>query len=335
MVSIKDIAGRCGVSVATVSKALNNHSDISAATRESVCHMAHEMGYMPNSAARALKTNRTYNLGVLFVDATNSGLTHEYFSSVLDSFKVEAERRGYDITFINHNINSQHTSYLEHCRYRGVDGVMVANVSFADPEVIELVSSNLPAVVIDHVFNNKMTIVSDNIRGMRDLVHYVHAKGHRRVAFIHGEKTSVTENRLASFYKTCYDLNLEVPDEYVREGVYHDPKTCARITRELLALPQRPTCIFFPDDFSYIGGANAIQEAGLTVPDDISAVGYDGIYLSRVLAPRLTTYRQNTEQLGKLAAEKLTDLIEQPRTTLPECVMVEGELLEGKSVKQL
>ena len=335
MVSIKDIAARCNVSVATVSKALNGHSDISAATRETVKAVAAEMGYRPNSAARALKTNRTYNLGVLFVDETMSGLTHEYFSHVLESFKVESEARGYDITFINHNIGNQRASYLEHCQYRGVDGVVVASVDFEDAEVLELIGSDLPLVTIDHVFNSKTAIVSDNIRGMRDIVTYIYSKGHRNIAFIHGEKTSVTKNRMASFYKTCYELGIEVPDENVREGVYHDTKTCAAVTRELLALKNRPTCIIFPDDFSYIGGMNAIREAGLSIPDDISAVGYDGITLSQMIAPRLTTYQQDTATLGRLAAGHLVNLIEHPKTTLPECIVVEGALLEGRSVRQL
>ncbi len=335
MVSIKDIAAHCGVSVATVSKSLNGHRDIGEATRIAVKQAAAEMGYMPNSAARALKTNRTYNLGVLFVDETMSGLTHEYFAGVLDSFKVAAESRGYDITFINHNIGGLPTTYLEHCRYRGVDGVVVASIAFDDPQVIELIGSNLPVVTIDHIFNNKTTILSDNVRGLRELVTHVYQKGHRRIAFIHGEKTAVTQNRMASFYKTCDELGLEIPDEYVREGVYHDPKTCAKITRELLKLPQRPTCILFPDDFSYVGGLNAITEAGLSVPDDISTVGYDGIYLSQVMAPRLTTYKQDTVTLGTAAANQLVDLIERPRTTLPQQVIVEGTLQEGRSVKQL
>ena len=112
MPSLKDLAKECGVSVATVSKALNDQPDISPATRERVRAAAHRMGYMPNAAARSLKTNRTYNLGVLFVDERQSGLTHEYFSAVLDSFKVEAEKHGYDITFINHNISGSTITML-------------------------------------------------------------------------------------------------------------------------------------------------------------------------------------------------------------------------------
>ena len=163
MASIKDIAKACGVSVATVSKALNGHNDISQATKEKVREAARQIGYMPNSAARALKTNRTYNLGVLFVDEAQSGLTHEFFAAVLDSFKRHAEGRGYDITFINHNIGHGHSSYLEHCRYRGVDGVIAACIKFDDPEVIELANSNLPIVTVDHVFNNRAAVLSLNV----------------------------------------------------------------------------------------------------------------------------------------------------------------------------
>ena len=101
MVSMKDSALRCGVSVATVSKALNGQPDIGEGTRAKIEKTAKEMGYMTNAAARALKTKRAYNLGILFADERRSGLSHEYFSSMLESFKVEAEAHGYDITFIN------------------------------------------------------------------------------------------------------------------------------------------------------------------------------------------------------------------------------------------
>lgn len=165
MVSMKDIAQRCGVSVATVSKALNGQQDIGEDTRRRICIAAEKMGYMTNSAARALKTNRTYNLGVLFVDERHSGLAHEYFSAVLESFKAEAEAHGYDITFLNHNVGGKPTTYLQHCRYRGLDGVVIACVDFNHPQVQELVDSGLPLVTIDHVFNNRLAVTSDNLCG--------------------------------------------------------------------------------------------------------------------------------------------------------------------------
>lgn len=333
MVSMKDIARHCGVSVATVSKALNGQPDIGEETRKRICEVANDLGYMTNSAARALKTNRTYNLGVLFVDERRSGLAHEYFSSVLESFKVEAESHGYDITFINHNVGGKPTSYLHHCLYRGVDGVVVACVDFNDPRVRELVESGIPLVTIDHVFNNRLAVVSDNVSGVESLVHYVYEKGHRKIAFLHGERTTVTENRLTGFYRACEELGLEIPEEYVRECVYHDPDRCAQETRRLLTLPERPTCIIFPDDYSYIGGLNVLNEMGLRVPEDISAVGYDGIHLAKVL--RLTTYSQDTKALGTVAASRLIGLIEHPKTTLMERVLIPGRLLEGSSVKTI
>ena len=333
MVSMKDIALRCGVSVATVSKALNGQPDIGEETRSRIVETAREMGYMTNSAARALKTNRTYNLGVLFVDDRRSGLTHEYFAAMLESVKVEAESHGYDITFISHNVGGRPTSYLQHCLYRGVDGVVIACVDFGAPDVRELVESSVPVVTIDRIFDNRLAVMSDNVAGVSTLVRHVHEKGHRKIAFLHGERTSVTNNRLIGFHRTCEALGLEIPDAYVVECVYHDPDRCAEATRQLMALPDPPTCILFPDDFSAIGGMNALMAMGLRIPEDISVAGYDGIHLAKVL--RLTTYSQNAQALGKTAAERLISLIEHPKTTVLDRVLIEGSLMEGNSVRQL
>ena len=333
MVSMKDIARACGVSVATVSKALNGQPDIGEETRTRVCEAAQKMGYMTNSAARALKTNRTYHIGVLFVDERQSGLAHEYFSTMLESFKAEAEAHGYDITFINHNVGGKPTSYLQHCRYRGVDGVVIASVDFTDPRVRELAESDLPLVTVDHVFNNRLAVVSDNVQGMETLVRYAYGKGHRKIAFLHGEKTSVTQNRLVGFFRACEELGLEIPEEYVRESAFHNPDRCAQDTLALMNLPERPTCILFPDDYSYVGGMNALRQMGIRVPEDVSVMGYDGIHLARVIG--LTTYWQDNREIGRIAAERLISLIEHPKTTLVDRIMVSGRLLEGTTVKEL
>ena len=333
MVSMKDIARACGVSVATVSKALNGQPDIGEETRARVSQMAQKMGYMTNSAARALKTNRTYHIGVLFVDERRSGLGHEYFATMLESFKVEAESHGYDITFINHNVGGKPTSYLQHCRYRGVDGVAIACVDFTDPRVRELAESDLPLVTVDHMFNNRLAVVSDNVQGVEALVRYAYEKGHRKIAFLHGEKTSVTQNRLVGFYRACEELGLVIPEEYVRESAFHNPDRCAQDTLALMNLPERPTCILFPDDYSYVGGMNALRQMGIRVPEDVSVMGYDGIHLARVIG--LTTYWQDTREIGRIAAERLISLIEHPKTTLADRIMVSGRLLEGNTVKQL
>ncbi len=339
MVSMKDIAKKCGVSVATVSKALNGQKDIGEETRKRICATAEEMGYMTNSVARALKTNRSYNLGMLFVDERRSGLGHEYFSTILEGFKAEAESHGYDITFINSHVGDQPTSYVKHCRYRGLDGIVIACVNFEDPRIQELAASGIPMVTIDYVFEGHTAILSDNINGVDSLVRYAYSKGHRKIAFLHGEDTAVTRGRLTGFHQACEDLGLQIPPEYIIPCVYHDPDLCTKATWQLLHLADPPTCILFTDDFSFIGGHNAILSSGYMLPwgitdsKVISALGYDGINLARMM--RLTTYTQNAMAIGSTAAQKLIQRIEHPDEFIPERILVCGELLEGNSVQDL
>lgn len=174
MVSLKTIAERCGVSTATVSKALNDHKDISEETKNRVKQTAEALGYFPNAAARALKTNRSYNIGVLFEEEAGRGLTHEYFSGVLNGLKIQAEKLGYDITFINTCFENRKMSYYEHCRYRNFEGVVIVCANFDDPDVIELMNSEIPVVTIDYVHHNCTAVTSNNIQGMEDLVKYIY-----------------------------------------------------------------------------------------------------------------------------------------------------------------
>lgn len=336
MVSLKDIAEACGVSIATVSKSLNNAKDVSDKTKQRVCAKAREMGYYPNSAAIALKTNRTNNIGVLFTDEANSGLTHDYFSYVLDSFKQTAETYGYDITFINcAKDRPNRMTYLEHAKYRNFDGVVIACIDFNDPETIELMNSDIPIVTIDYVYNNRMAVTSDNIHGMSDLVAHCYGQGHRKIAFIHGNDSSVTRNRMASFFRTCDLLNLDIPDDYIREVPYRSTSGTEKATRELLDMDNPPTCILCPDDFAAFGALNVAHDRGLVVGKDISIAGYDGISIGRHIEPKLTTIRQDSKAIGRKAAERLVSLIEKPKTTLIEQVVVPAALYEGGTVGKI
>ena len=335
MVTITDIAKACGVSRATVSKALNGAPDIAPKTVERIREQARALGYLPNAAARALKMGRSYNIGVLFSDATGGGITHEYFSQILESVKSEAERLGYDITFISKDLGAMPMDFYEHAKYRNCDGVVIASADFTDPGIARLVNSEIPTVTLDYTFDSRTSILSDNVRGMETLVRFVHGRGHRRIAFIHGELTSVTQKRIASFKKTCASLGIPVPPEYIRPAVYHDPRSSGLATRALLALPERPTCIFYPDDLSYLGGMSELERHGISIPKEMSVVGYDGIPLSQILRPRLSTYRQGATRMGREAARLLIEQIEHPDTWLPQQITVEGELLEGDTVLSL
>jgi LacI family transcriptional regulator len=178
--------------------------------------------------------------------------------------------------------------------------------------------------------------MSENVQSMTEIMNYVHGMGHTRIAFIHGEERStVTQKRLSGFYKACMDLGIRIPEEYIQEAKYHSPKESGLATRALLALPTPPTCILYPDDYSYMGGMTEIEKHGMSVPRDISAVGYDGINLADMLRPRLTTYRQNVEELGRTAVDLLIQQIENPLDKLRTQVIIRGSLQVGDSVRQI
>lgn len=336
MASIKDIAKICGVSVATVSKALNDKDDIGEDTKKHIKEVAKKMGYFPQYYARAIRMNKSFNIGVLFVDEAMSGLTHDYFSNILNSFKVTAEGKGYDITFINSNKKYKKSkTFLEHCRYRGLDGVVIACIDFGNPEVIELVESDIPVVTIDHRFNGKIAVLSNNFVGMRQLVEYIIEMGHERIAYISGDDSAVTKLRIESFCKTMAGHGLAVPAEYQLSSEYRNLQKASEYTRQLLELPEPPTCIIYPDDYSAVGGISLLKSMGLRIPEDISVAGYDDIFIAGQLQPRLTTVHQDTEMLGKKAAEKLIALIEKKKKVSTRPIIVNSTLEKGESVGKI
>lgn len=331
-VTIKDVAAKCGLSISTVSKAFNNYTDISAATREAVQRAAKEIGYFPNAIARTLKTNRSYNLGVLFQEERGTGLTHSFFASVLQAFKTESEKRGYDITFINHNIGWNGMTYLEHCQYRNVDGVCVVCASFYAPEVVALVDSDIPVVTIDHTFANRSCVLSENMEGMLELVNYAASLGHRRIAYVHGQKASVTEKRITGYYRGLQANGIEPRAEYLLASTYASPEAGAEAFRKLMALPVPPTCILLPDDHAALGALDAAAEMGLRIPADVSIAGFDESRLAALTRPRLTTVSQDAAGMGRKAAQLLIERIENPRTAGSETGLIPTRLVKGESI---
>jgi DNA-binding LacI/PurR family transcriptional regulator len=131
------------------------------------------------------------------------------------------------------------------------------------------------------------------------------------------------------------DRGLDIPPEYIAEAIYHDVASVKRETAAMLDLPDPPTAILYPDDYAFMGGQAEILERGLNIPGDISVCGYDGVNLAKILDPKLTTWEQDTDQLGRIAVDKLIDRIENPSTAIPEYVTIKGKLFEGETVKQL
>ncbi|MCR4908341.1 MAG: LacI family transcriptional regulator [Lachnospiraceae bacterium] len=333
MVTIKDISKKMNISPATVSKALNGYSDINPETAERIKLMAEKMNYQPNTAARQLKTNISHNIGIVFVDNAGWGLTHEYFSGILNSAKEELERLGYDITFISQNIGGRRSSFLEHAKRKNCDGILIACADFDSENIQELVKSDIPTVAIDYSCDGISSVLSDNVEGGYQLTRYLLDKGHRRIAFIHGEDTLVTKKRINGFRRAFREMGLPVPESMVVTGSFHDAEKSADATEKLMALKDKPTAIMYPDDFSYLGGLTILEKLGLSIPDKVSVTGYDGIRMGRFLRPSLTTYYQDTENIGKLSAGKLIETIEDRENCVPEQLIVKGRLIMGNTVK--
>ena len=335
MTTLKEIAARCGCSVATVSKALNAMPDIGAETAQRIREIAHEMGYVPNAAARTLKTNRSHTIGLLMFLRGESVWLHDHFCRVAAGIQEAIEAAGYDLTPVTCSEDHLTGRYLEHCRHRGYDGVIIMSGSYTEDGLQELVDSTLPLVTIDSAFPQHSSVSNDHAQGMHDLVRYAYDKGHRRIAFIYGIHSEVALIRLHAFQETCKSLGLDIPDEYIKPALYRDLDASAKATRELMALPEPPTCIFYPDDYAYVGGMNALLDMGLRIPEDISVAGYDGIPLAGLLRPKLTTVLQDGVAEGRSAGNELLRALHSPRNFVPQHIVIPTTLIPGNSIRNL
>ncbi len=335
MVTLKDIARECKVSFSTVSKALKGSPEISFETTEFIQKKAREMGYHPNIAARSLRTNRTYDIGVIFEDKTGAGFQHQYFATIISGIQKVAFSRGYEMTFVSGD-STKNYDYYAHALARNYDGVCLLSCDYTSTGIKSLVNSEIPTVSLDYFYDiEHSAVMSDYSAGINELLEYVISMGHKKIAMIHGEKTWVTEQRVEAFKKVCADHGITVPDEYFAEGLYHDPVTSSAATEVFLSLPEPPTCIFYPDDYAALGGIRELSGRGLKPGQDISIVGYDGIKLTSMMIPPLTTYEQNGEEIGRTMAEALLAKIENPAEFEPKKEMVTGRLIKGGTVVKL
>lgn len=335
MVTLKDVARECGVSFSTVSKALKGSSEISEEKIRMIQKKADEMGYHPNLAARTLRTNKTYNIGVIFEDKTGAGFQHQYFAKVISGLQQILQKNNYEMTFTSH-VDDKEFDYYRHAKGRGFDGVVILSTDFNNPQIAKLIDSEIPTVTLDFFYDKKHScVMSDNHTGMKELTEYVISQGHRKIAMIHGEDTLVTEERCLIFLETCKAHGITIPEEYLAEGLYHDPITSTQATAYLLDLPEPPTCILYPDDYSALGGIRELGSRGITAGKDISVAGYDGIMLTSMMVPPLTTYEQDGQEIGHKLAEILLTSIEAPDELEPQRLTIGGRILKGGTVKGL
>jgi LacI family transcriptional regulator len=316
------------VSVATVSRVLNDYTDVSPATRARVLKVARELDYTPSAAARTLVMQRSQVIGVLLhTGEGHPDLQHPFFQEVLVGLKHRLGAGGYDLLlFATENPGngfSEH-SYVRRARHHRVDGLVVMGVDPADPEVQKLVRSQIPlvAVDVDLVGRRSGYVISDNLGGAQLAVRHLRDCGHERIAIVTGMlSTRPGADRLLGYRAELEALRLPYRDDYVQEGDFYFDSG-HRGMQALLTLAEPPTAVFAAGDLMAAGAVRAVEEQGLTVPDDVALVGFDDIQLAAMTQPSLTTIRQDKIGLGAAAGEALLRMLEHadsapPVTTLP------------------
>jgi LacI family transcriptional regulator, galactose operon repressor len=317
--TIQQLAARSGVSVATVSRALNGSPEVSDVTRERILTLAHELDYTPSAAARTLVSRRSHVVGVVLETGPgHPDLLHPFFQEVLVGLKHGAGARGYDLLLFatdepGNGFGGTH-SYLRRAEHHGVDGAVVMGFDGRDAEIVKLTASALPCIAVDADLGGPRTgyVMSENRDGAAQAVRHLHSLGHERIATVAGPAaTRPGVDRLAGYREEMARLGLELRDEYVLEGDFYD-ESGYRATRALLELAAPPTALFAASDLMAAGALRAAHELVRAVPGDLAIVGFDDIALAGLIQPSLTTIRQDTQALGEAAADGLALMMEDP-----------------------
>lgn len=330
MVDIRDIAKMAGVSTATVSKVLNNYSEVSEATKIRILKIVEEVGYIPNSSARALSTKRSWLIGIVYSEHLHIGLEHNYFSGVLEAFKRKVESLGYDVVFIS----GKDIGYLKRCQVRNVDGVFVVTADITDAGLRALLDSDIKCVTTDVPYKSIPLVYSDNRQGSILAVRHLVELGHRRIAHIAGPLSSIAgQERLDGYRQGLAEAGLPYDESLVVEAREYDAKSGYDCMNRLLQLPQAPTAVFVVCDLSALGVVRCISEHNLVVGKDISVVGFDDIELAAHVHPALTTLKQDRKTIGKILAETLIKRMN--NETVEEKIVIPTKLIVRDSTSRI
>jgi LacI family transcriptional regulator len=302
-VTIKDVARRANVSVATVSRALNGHHNVAAAVRERVLAIARELQYSPHHAARSLSSRRTHTIGVVLPD-----LHGEFFSELIRGIDGVARERGLHLLVSSsHGHPEEQGEALRAMRGR-VDGLLVMSPFVDDAGFLrDFLTPALPTVFVNSPVAEPghRVLGIDHYGGARAMMLHLIECGYRRIAFIAGpEDNADARERLRGYRDALADIPGATP--WVLPGDF-DEGSGHQAGRRLLAAAQRPDAVFAANDMMALGCLFAFSEAGLRVPGDIAVAGFDDIPLARYVHPALTTMRVDIADLGARALRALLD----------------------------
>jgi len=333
--TIQDVARRANVSTATVSRALSHPERVSAATRARVSEAVRVTGYTLNQTARSLRQRSARTILVALPDIRNP-----FFSSILDAVEREAARRGYGVLVANLYFGHETVWRLQDLLLSNrADGLLLLDGS-VDPAQLRLLSEapfSIPIVLGCEAIpgTDFHTVLTDNAFAAERATRHLIELGHCHIGHIMGpERNVVARDRLAGFTQALERAGLPLNPAWLFRGNFDIESGFAAAAR-FVAQEGRPTAIFAANDESAIGFLSGVRQHGIDCPRDVSVVGFDDLEVSPHFSPALTTIRQPTETLGRMAAEALIDLIAGERAAAaPLRIVLSSELVVRASSGQ-
>ncbi|MGA6161878.1 LacI family DNA-binding transcriptional regulator [Amycolatopsis magusensis] len=328
--TIRDVAERAGVSVATVSKVLNQRYGVAATTSARVRSVIEELGYEASLVAQSLRNHRTNVIGILVADL-------EPFSTELLKGAADAIRgSGFELVVYSAGGRTDDQAGWERRYLSRLSGTLVDGALLVTPAASLEPREGTPVVAVDpHTGSAELpTIDSDNLSGARLAVEHLLGLGHRRIALLKGRPDLQSAHlRETGYRRALAAAGVPVDEDLVQVGAY-DPEVSAASARLLLDSPDRPTAVFAANDLSAIATVEVANELGLRVPEDLSVVGFDNIPESVLNVPPLTTVEQPIREMGRRAIQLLIPLIngEQPE---PTHVTLDTRLVVRQSTRQV
>jgi LacI family transcriptional regulator len=320
-VTIAEVAKAAGVSKATVSRVLSgNHKYLTPETRWRVEQAIKQLDYRPSTVARSLTSKRTNTVGVLVADISNP-----FYPDVFLGIEDGAVKHGYNVFLCNTNYDlARGKNYIQSLVDKRVDGVLIMTSSFSREWLVELERNNVPVIVLDWEVqsrgSNQSTIAVDFERGIHAAVEHLYGLGHRRFAHVGGPPLLQTSrDRRNAFLCALAEYGIDRTEVPVIDGNLRIDAG-RHAVKELLTLPQWPTAVFAANDMMAIGMLLEARTKGIRIPDDLSVVGLDDIWLAAQSEPPLTTVALPRYEIGQLAMRLLFDLLDRPREDYIETV---------------
>ena len=318
-VTVYDIAREANVSVATVSRVLNDTAPVKASTRERILAIIKKYQFQPNALARSLISKATGMIGMILPDITNP-----FFPEVFKGAEVEARANGYTFFLCDTEGDYQRESeYLSILKEKRVDGIIflggrinLARCSRELAEEVAELSKQIPVVLVNgNLPSGRLhRVMTDEAAGAELAAQHLIDLGHRDIAFIGGfAHMSTTAQKVRAFVRKMKEHGLPVRKEWLLHGDF-SVESGKRLMGKLIAMKERPSAVLCVNDFTAVGAVKEAVGQGLRIPDDISVVGYDDTHLSTAIIPELTTVAQQTYELGKQAVQVLHRLINGEKT---------------------